>query len=128
MIHVSRLVNTHHRQLDLKTTEMTLAYHYPCHLKIQPEPDSSVRMLNDIEGISVIAMDTNCCGIAGSWGMSAANYGLSAEIGQQLNNKLSNCDAVAGVTDCPTCRMQMEHFSSLPIRHPIEVLSELLTD
>ena len=126
MIHISRLVNTHYRQLDLMPTALTLAYHYPCHLKIQPDPDSSVRMLNNIEGISVIPMDTNCCGIAGSWGMSAANYGLSAEIAQDLNDKLSNSNAVAGVTDCPTCRMQMEHFSSLPIRNPIEVVSELL--
>ena len=128
MIHISDLVNVQDKRLDLKPAEMSLAYHYPCHLKLQSNPDSSVRMLSNIEGISILPLDTHCCGIAGSWGMSAANYELSAEIAQDLNDKLSNCNAVAGVTDCPTCRLQMEHFASLPIRHPIEVVSELITE
>jgi len=128
VIHISRLVNGLPERLDLKPAAMKLAYHYPCHLKIQPDPESSVRMLATIDGISVVPIDTHCCGIAGSWGMSAAHYDLSAEIGRDLITKLTDCGADAGVTDCPTCRLQMEHFSSLPIKHPIEIVSDLIAD
>jgi Fe-S oxidoreductase len=31
-----------------------------------------------------------------------------------------------GVTDCPTCQMQMEHLGNLPVRHPIEIVLESL--
>jgi len=69
---------------------------------------------------------SHCCGIAGSWGISAKNYPLSVEIASPMINKLNTSEADIGVTDCPTCRMQMEHLSSKHIKHPVEVLSECL--
>jgi len=48
------------------------------------------------------------------------------EIASPMINKLNTSEADYGVTDCPTCRMQMEHLSSKKIKHPVEVLSECL--
>jgi Fe-S oxidoreductase len=42
--------------------------------------------------------------------------------------KLTLSDATVGVTDCPTCRIQMEQFSDKPIRHPVEIVADLLED
>lgn len=128
IIHISRLVARHQQNLQSQTPHLKVAYHFPCHLKIQPDPDSSVKMLKRINGISVETLQTNCCGMAGSWGLSKANYHLSRQIGQDMIEKLTLSDATVGVTDCPTCRIQMEQFSDKPIRHPVEIVADLLED
>jgi glycerol-3-phosphate dehydrogenase subunit C len=33
-----------------------------------------------------------------------------------------------GVTECPTCAMQMEHGTGYEIRHPLQVLDDALRD
>jgi len=45
-----------------------------------------------------------------------------------LMGNLKQSGAEVGVTDCPTCRMQMEQFNSLPIRHPIEIVADQLQE
>jgi Fe-S oxidoreductase len=100
-----------------------IAYHHPCHLKIQPDPDSSLRLLSNLPGLQVENLDARCCGMIGSWGMAAENYELSRQIGSDLVGKIRLSKADAAVTDCPTCRMQMEAFGGKPVMHPVEVLA-----
>ena len=71
-------------------------------------------------------LQAHCCGMAGSWGMAARNYDLSRAIGSDLIGKLGSSPSTFGVTDCPTCRMQMEEFSRKPVRHPVEIIAEHL--
>jgi Fe-S oxidoreductase len=124
MIHISQLVNEH--DISLKHSELNLAYHMPCHLKVQKAADSSIKMLNSVEGIKLEDLKSHCCGMAGSWGISKNNYDLSVEIGSSMIRKLNMSNATIGVTDCPTCRMQMEHLSEKEIKHPIEVIAECM--
>jgi len=126
LVHISTLVNTYFDRLRLGSCHLTLSYHAPCHLKIQNDPDSSVQMLGRIEGISVEDLKSNCCGMAGSWGLSANHYDLSKKIGAGMIAKLNNSDSELGITDCPTCRMQMEHFSDKEIKHPVEIVRDCL--
>jgi Fe-S oxidoreductase len=125
-IHISRLLNRHFDRLKLKPLDLQIAYHMPCHLKIQSDPDSSIQLLSSIEGISVKDLKSHCCGMAGSWGMAAEHYDLSKKIGSDMIAKLNAFPSAIGVTDCPTCRMQMEHFSDKQIKHPVEVIAELV--
>ena len=88
-------------------------------------------VLNEVEagflsGMSVQDLNSHCCGMAGSWGLTADHYDLSRKIGSEMIAGLNNSDSVAGVTDCPTCRMQMEHLSDKDIMHPIEVVAKCL--
>ena len=126
MIHISSLVSDRLSQLELKPVPATVGYHLPCHLKVQPDAGGSLHLLSEIPGIEVIDLQGHCCGIAGSWGMAAAHFDLSRRIGTDLTDRLSASGARIGVTDCPTCRMQMEQFSPLPIRHPVEILADRL--
>jgi FAD/FMN-containing dehydrogenase/Fe-S oxidoreductase len=103
-----------------------VAYHYPCHLLGQPEADSSVRMLRAVKGIDLKVLDSGCCGMAGSWGLHAANDRLSRRIGQGLMDRLDASGATAAATDCPTCRLQMEHLGSTPVWHPVELVAARL--
>jgi Fe-S oxidoreductase len=83
-------------------------------------------MLARLPGVAVMPLKTHCCGMAGSWGLQAAHYDLSREIGADLIHQLNHADADYGVTDCPTCRMQMEDFGHVPIRHPVEIVAHRL--
>ena len=128
VVHVTDLIHRNLDRLKLGESSLHLSYHNPCHLKVQSRPESSLRLLSRIPGIRVEDLQAHCCGMAGSWGMSAQNYDLSRTIGADLIGKLNGSASSLGVTDCPTCRMQMEEFSAKPIKHPVEVLAERLLE
>lgn len=123
-IHISDLINRHADRLPLGAWTARLAYHQPCHLRLQPHSDSTMRLLGAIPGLQLHDLKSHCCGIAGSWGMLAENYDLSKRIGTPMIRRLEASGADCGVTDCPTCQMQMEHMGSKPIRHPVEIVWE----
>ncbi len=125
-IHISRLINQNIHKLNLKEHPVKVAYHNPCHLKIQLNPQSSTALLSHVPGLELEDLKSHCCGMAGSWGISAKNYDLSVNIGSDMISKLNNSDASVGVTDCPTCRIQMEQLSAKQIRHPIEIIAQCL--
>jgi Fe-S oxidoreductase len=105
---------------------LSVAYHQPCHLKIMPDPGASLRLLARLPAVEVTNLDSHCCGMAGSWGMKAGNYDLSRRIATDLMRRLADSKASVAVTDCPTCRMQMEQFGRTPIRHPMEIAADYL--
>lgn len=122
-VHVSDLINRYFDRLPpLQTQPLRLAYHSPCHLRVQPRPDSSLRLLSRIPGIRIADLKAHCCGMAGSWGLRADHDELSRAIGSDLIGRLEASDADYGVTDCPTCRLQMEELGTKEVKHPVEVL------
>ncbi len=125
-VHISRLLLDHQDSLNLKSVNLSVAYHTPCHLKAGPHAASSVRLLEAIPGLVLDNMTCHCCGMAGTWGMMAQNYDLSNRIGLDLKECLNRSAALAGATDCPTCRMQMASFSDKPVLHPVEILARSL--
>jgi Fe-S oxidoreductase len=128
VVHISRFLDSHWDRFDLDHCSERVAYHHPCHLRIQPDPDSSLRMLSRIPGVRSDNLRAHCCGMIGSWGMAVENYQLSQQIGEDLINKLDASGASLAVTDCPTCRMQMEAFGGKPVLHPVEVVAARLRE
>ena len=126
LIHISRLINRYSERLQTEPSKMRLFYHAPCHLKVQPEPDSSSLLLCGLEGAVIEHPATLCCGMAGAWGLSADHFDLSLAIGSNMLQQLNASHADAGVTDCPTCAMQMSQFSRKPIMHPVEIIASHL--
>ena len=125
--HISSLLNNYFDRLDFKTCDTGVSYHAPCHLKIQDDPNSSIRLLSRIQGVALQDLKSHCCGMIGSWGLSADHFDLSKQIGSDMIAKLNQSAAAVGATDCPTCRMQMEQFSEKEIKHPIEIVYECLS-
>ena len=127
LIHVSRLI---HRRLDtdgLTPWPVRLAYHQPCHLKVQTDPASSLTLMDRLPGVTVADLDSHCCGMAGTWGMAAKNDALSRTIGAHLTGLVDAARVDAAVTDCPTCEMQMAQLGRLPVMHPVEVAARFVT-
>lgn len=125
-LHISRLVGDSQDRLPLAPQKKRVAYHAPCHLRVQTAPQSSADLLAGIPGIEAIVLDSHCCGMAGSWGMAVRNAAVSTRLGQDLANRLAESRADVAATDCPTCRMQMEQHGALPVRHPVEILARSL--
>jgi FAD/FMN-containing dehydrogenase/Fe-S oxidoreductase len=123
---VSSLVNRYASRFNLEGLEETVAYHSPCHLRVQKDPDSSLKMLARIPGLKTINLKSHCCGIAGTWGMTADNFKTSKKLGRHLIDLLDRSSAAWGATDCPTCRIQMEQFGDKPVYHPIEVVARCI--
>ncbi len=123
-VHISQLILDHRDQFTLGRLPMTLAYHQPCHLRLQKEKQSSAQLLRDLPGVTLHDPPTHCCGMGGSWGLAAKNQQLGAAIGDRMIQRLGSSKADFAVTDCPTCEMQMAHLGDRPVRHPVEIALE----
>ncbi len=123
---LSSLVNRYAARLKLVELTGTAAYHSPCHLRVQVDPECSLKMLGQVPGLKTLALKSHCCGMAGTWGMAAENFETSEKLGNHLMRLDDWSAANWGVTDCPTCRIQMEQFGDKPIYHPIEIVAKCI--
>lgn len=98
-------------------------YHAPCHLKALHVGKPGVEIVNQIPGVSVRLIDRGCCGIAGTYGMKKANFDTSMEAGKGLLEELRSEDVLLGMSECSTCKMQMEQGSAKETVHPLKVLA-----
>jgi Fe-S oxidoreductase len=110
-------------QLDLKPLDMTVGYHAPCHMKALEVGTPSVNLLGLIPGLRVRPVEKGCSGAAGLYGFQHKNYRMSLRIGLPLITELRTAGFQAGVTECSTCRIQMEQGSAMPTIHPIKLLA-----
>lgn len=113
---------------DFRPVSTSLGYHAPCHLKAQGIGTPSVRLLRLIPGVRIDDIEGGCCGMSGSYGFKAEKYDLAMEIGNPLFEKVQ--DGVRQgefkemVTECGVCKVQIEHGSGVPTRHPVWILLE----
>ncbi|WP_136687704.1 anaerobic glycerol-3-phosphate dehydrogenase subunit C [Halorhabdus amylolytica] len=104
-----------------------VAYHAPCHSRNQGLGRQAVELFADVDGVAVTDVGDSCSGISGTYGWKAEKYETSMAIGEEMFEHMEAVDAETGMTECPTCAMQMEHGTGYEIMHPIEVLETALT-
>jgi Fe-S oxidoreductase len=102
---------------------MTVGYHAPCHMKALEVGTPSVNLMGLIPGLRVRQIEKGCSGAAGLFGFKRKNYRTSLRIGLPLITELRTAGFQAGVTECSTCRIQMEQGSSIATIHPIKLLA-----
>jgi Fe-S oxidoreductase len=61
--------------------------------------------------------------MAGGFGLDVANFARSQKIGRGLTQALAAGDWSLGLTECSSCRMQMEQSGNRPTLHPLKVLA-----
>ncbi|WP_312928156.1 anaerobic glycerol-3-phosphate dehydrogenase subunit GlpC, partial [Pseudescherichia sp.] len=116
------------RTLPLRTLPLTVAYHTPCHMEKMGWTLYSLELLRKIPGVNVIVLDSQCCGIAGTYGFKAENYPTSQAIGAPLFQQIEASGADIVVTDCETCKWQIEMSTSKRCEHPITLLAQALAE
>jgi len=80
--------------------------------------------LQGLCGIKVTDLKAGCCGIAGTFGMQKKNYELSSQIAERLKKALERTPIKNVLTECSTCKLQIEHISDRMAKHPIKILAE----
>ena len=110
-------------ELDLRPINFTLGYHLPCHLKALEVGSPGESLLRLIPGLTVKRIERGCSGMAGTYGMKRQNYRASLRAGWGLISALRDPVIDLGVTECSTCKMQMEQGTTKPTIHPLKVLA-----
>ncbi len=104
--------------------EGVYAYHAPCHLKALGKGLPLVELLRKVLGLDVRVLETGCCGLAGSFGFKKDYYDQSMEIGEELFEEVRKSGAETVLTDCETCKLQIEHGSGVNVIFPIKLLRQ----
>ncbi len=76
-------------------------------------------------GLELTVLDSQCCGIAGTYGFKR-ELPHSQAIGAPLFRQIEESGADLVVTDCETCKWQIEMSTSLRCEHPITLLARAL--
>lgn len=111
-----------------KDFALKLAYHTPCHLERLGWGVYSQSLLRLIPGVDLTVLDSNCCGISGTYGFKKENYEYSQAIGAPLFAQIEEVNPDYVACDCETCRWQIEMSTPKKVLHPITVLAMALED
>lgn len=114
------------RELQLKSTPMKIAYHTPCHMEKMGWTPYTLALLQMIPGVELTVLDSQCCGIAGTYGFKKENYETSQGIGAGLFRQIEESGVDLVVTDCETCKWQIEMSTSKKCEHPISLLARAI--
>lgn len=125
--YIYRLLSQKKTKLNFKTGQkIKVAYHTPCHMEKLGWAYYSIELLKLIPNIELTILDSQCCGIAGTYGFKKENYKTSQDIGEPLFKQIEALDIDCVVTDCETCKWQIEMSTSKPCEHPISILANTL--
>lgn len=101
----------------------TVVYHAPCqqrtHAIGRPAADFMRRV-----GFTVIESKSDCCGVAGTYGLKKEKYGIAAAVGKSLFDQIATVDPQRVACDSETCRWWIEAHTGKKAVHPIEILAE----
>ncbi|MGF1684336.1 anaerobic glycerol-3-phosphate dehydrogenase subunit GlpC [Photobacterium minamisatsumaniensis] len=107
----------------MKPINKKVVYHTPCHLERTGGSLYTIELLKMIPGLEVEVLDSQCCGLAGTYGFKTENYGTSMAIGDNLFNQIKRSKADFAITDCETCKWQIEENTDLETIHPVSLLA-----
>ena len=126
--YIYRMLSTGDVKLRFKKNapKLRVAYHTACHMEKLGWAYYSIELLRMIPSVELIALDSQCCGIGGTYGFKKENYATSQAVGDSLFRKIeaSGCDVVS--TDCETCKWQIEMSTSKEVIHPLSILAQAL--
>ena len=109
-----------------KDYKAKIAYHTPCHMEKLGWGIFSTSLLKMIPGVQFVMLDSNCCGIAGTYGFKKENYEVSQAIGKPLFDQIRKETPDFVACDCETCKWQIEMSTGFTVKNPISVLAEAL--
>ena len=126
--YIYRLLSSGEVKLRFKKNapKLRVAYHTACHMEKLGWAYYSTELLRMIPSVELIMLDSQCCGIGGTYGFKKENYATAQSIGESLFQKIeaSGCDVVS--TDCETCKWQIEMSTSKEVIHPLSILAQAL--
>ena len=127
--YIYQLIESGATQLRFKENyRARIAYHMPCHLEKIGWGIFSYELLKMIPGVEFTLLDSNCCGISGTYGFKKENYEASQAIGKPLFDQIRSVNPDFVACDCETCKWQLEMSTGYPVKNPISILADALED
>lgn len=124
---IYRLLSQENIKLSFKQgKKIKVAYHTPCHMEKLGWSYYSIELLKLIPNVELVVLDSQCCGIAGTYGFKKENYKTSQDIGKSLFKQIEAADVDYVVTDCETCKWQIEMSTTKRCEHPLSILAMAL--
>lgn len=121
------LLRAWHQEGRLKTDfaplQVEAAYHTPCHLRALGPHAPLADIVSLIPGLTLRRIEEGCSGMAGAFGLTHRNFKMSVRIGARLMTRMSDAALNLGVTECSSCRLQMQQGTSIPTVHPLKLLA-----
>ncbi|WP_108823504.1 anaerobic glycerol-3-phosphate dehydrogenase subunit GlpC [Dysgonomonas sp. Marseille-P4361] len=124
--YIYRLLSNTDIKLKLKDKKIKVAYHTPCHMEKLGWSYYSIELLKLIPNIELTVLDSQCCGIAGTYGFKKENYKTSQDIGETLFEQIEKSAIDYVVSDCETCKWQIEMSTTKLCEHPISIIARAL--
>jgi len=109
---------------DFQKLNYQLGYHAPCHQKALKNGNPGMDLVKQIPGVKVTFINQGCCGIAGTFGFKTFGFDVSMKAGEPLFAGLKADDIQMGMSECSTCKMQMEQGSGKSCIHPAKLLAK----
>jgi glycerol-3-phosphate dehydrogenase subunit C len=120
---------THHmrpevERLAFQPVRAHALYHPPCQLRSHFIGTPALQVLARIPDLRVSVSGSDCCGIAGTYGLKSEKHEVAVAVGQTLFEQAEGMDFV--ICDSETCRWWIAQHTGLPVLHPIEVVARSL--
>lgn len=110
-------------KLDFRPQRVSIGYHMPCHMRALGVGAPAESLMRLVPGVRVTRIEKGCSGIAGLFGVKRENYRASLRAGLPLMNAVRKGPFQIGMSECSTCKMQMEQSTRKPTLHPIKLLA-----
>lgn len=125
--YIYRLLNNSDKKIQFSNAKpLRIAYHTPCHMEKLGWAYYSIELLKMIPGVEVTVLESQCCGIAGTFGFKKENYEVQKKIGEPLFKQIEEGGFDIVSTDCETCKWQIENYTTKKCEHPLSVLASML--
>ena len=98
-----------------------VAYHAPCHLRVQEIGFKARDLLRLVPDTSVEVLE-RCTGMDGTWGFKQEFFDESVRVARPLVRELDEMAPSLIVSDCPLAALQLEQQRGQRVYHPVEAL------
>ena len=103
-----------------------IAYHTPCLMEKLGWAIYSTSLMRMIPGVDFHMLDSQCCGIAGTYGFKKEHYNDSQNIGAPVFRQINDLKVDMVATDCETCKWQIEMSAGVEVQNPISIIADAL--
>ncbi|MFC1850324.1 anaerobic glycerol-3-phosphate dehydrogenase subunit C [candidate division CSSED10-310 bacterium] len=131
-----RLFNIHEFLMDLLETrkpvnlwsrkKIVVAYHTPCHLRSLGIGLPGARILRLIPALELHVLNTGCCGLSGTYGYKPGRGDIARQIGDEVATAIKKIRPDFIVTDCGSCRLQLQSLTSIQAKDPLEIVASAM--
>lgn len=109
---------------DFQPLPLRAGYHQPCHQRVLNAEAPLQKLCSLIPGVVSPKIEAGCLGMAGVFGWAKETYEQSVAFGKPVATAWETVPATVALSECSSCRQQLEHLTHRRAEHPLVLLAE----